>query len=216
MRHIARYLFAAGAVATTSLQAACSSSAPEMPPVVAAPHGEPVDFATANEMVDEMAQAITTDLPRTTLAQNQEYKMVLAIGPIEVIGFDEPERFASALSSLQTRLMDSPELSRRFDMVTTTRADAGDILRETSGASADHVDPLGTNEDEVSIASYAPDDVIVLTGRFHQTAEGRDAKAVRLIVSIDHPRRRTRVMSREIRRTYVWDAETARWSRQAG
>lgn len=203
MRHRVGHMIAAAGLVACVWLGGCSSS-PEPEPRRAA-HGAPIDYETANLMIDQMAQYIVTELPRTSMVQSQQYKMVLALGPMEVEGFAQPERFEAALQALQAELIKNDELKARFSMVSTSRADASDILAEASGSGDDFVDPLGTNADETRAARYAPDDVIVLTGSFLQTAEGPESKAYRLQVSIEHPRRRVMVLSREIRRAFVWD-----------
>lgn len=199
------FLLGAGAL---SLLAACSSSPPRSEPAPR-PSGEPADVATLNLMIDDAAQYISTELPGQPLVKQSDHQQLLAVAPIKVSGFREPERFVSALESIQGKLMESRAITDSFVVINTTTTDADSILATVTGSTT-ITDPRRRTAS--TSAAYRPEDVFTLSGDFFQAESGNGGKDYRLLVKVNHPQSRRQLLSREFRRTFVWDGTQGRWT----
>lgn len=202
--------FLVASVLIVGLLVGCASQPTTTPPPprASSPSGEPVDSYTVGLMVDQMAQTIVNELPATQEVMNSPYRQSLAIGPIEVAGFSEPERFQTALESLRTKVMQNGAMRDSFDMISTSRSDADTVMTDLAGGSTDrYTDPLTGD----SVARIDPRDLLLMTGRFHRFGDGPTRQGYRLMVFVEQPQSQRRIWSQEFDRHFVWDERAGRW-----
>jgi hypothetical protein len=189
----------------------CGGKSEEQIPL--GPTGEPMDDRMMSQMVDEAAQYIALQLPRTPMVAQSKYRQVLGVGPIEVTGFASPARFQAGLNALQSKLLENEALQNQFRMVVTNSPDAIEIVREVGGDQSSFQDPRGNDPQSSRPQQFKAEDVFVLSGNFTKIRSGPETRHYNLLIKVVHPHSRQAVLSKDFQANFKWDEERQQWLR---
>jgi len=161
------------------------------------------------EMIDDLAQELATDLPNLPEIAKSQYQVVLAIGSVE--SAVQSPLLENILDGIETRLRANEAINNAFLIVTTEQEDAEKVIGAVSGNTADFEDPAQRGEG-AGFKRYDPRYVYQLKGRLTRLEDRANFRnTFNLFLTFDHLLDKRRIKTYEFKRVYYWQPYAKQW-----
>jgi hypothetical protein len=176
---------------------------------------EPVLNDVLDAAIDDTAQYLSANLPQQNFVKASQTKLVFALPPSLEHDATIPDgRLQSAIVALRTKLTENKSFTDNFMIINSTELDANSSLTQMQSDSSSSAfrDPLQRTADNTHAATYPPNAVYLLAGKFYQlTDQASGQREYKLFFTISNPQSRREVMRKEIDVHMVWDGQNKVW-----